>query len=245
MLHFLANYIWTPIAVFAAGYVIIRFMGKKAVAEMTGFELLAVLVVGTTISEPVVTKKLGSAIYFSAAIALLYLAFSYLNLNNRIKKWIDPRPTVLVRGGDIDKTGLKKAKMTVEELNAQLRSKGVANVSDVELAALEQIGKFTVIPKSDKRPLQPSDRQLSPPPTFIPIPLVVDGSILDYNLRYLGKDRQWLMEQLAGKNISADNLNTVTLAVYNEYGAVQVDNEDQTDHSSGTYNYKPGHTDNQ
>src|SRR5699024_11726704 len=73
---FLFQYIWTPIAVFVVGYLLLRIMGKKAVAEMSSFDLLVTIVLGTTITEPIVTKRLGVASYFAIAIAVVYLLFS-------------------------------------------------------------------------------------------------------------------------------------------------------------------------
>lgn len=240
MFHFLYLYIVTPIVVFLVGYILLRFMGKKAVSEMTGFELLAVLILGTAISEPVVTKQLGIASYYAATIAFLYIGFSYLRLNNRLNEVMDPKPTVLIRGGDIQEKGLKKARMTTKELIAELRKNGYAKTSDVEMATLEKIGNVTVIPKSDARPIQASDLQFLPSPAFIPIPLIMDGKINDHNVTYLQKDRDWLYQQLQAYNLSKDDIQHITLAVYNQQGAVEVDTKNRDGHQKGPSQYKPG-----
>jgi uncharacterized membrane protein YcaP (DUF421 family) len=223
-LEFVFNYVWTPIAVFLVGYILLRIMGKKAVAQMSSFDLLVVLVLGTVISEPVVTKRLGIASYYAVAVAGVYIFFSYLALNNRLKGTLHSKPTVLIQNGKIDEKGLHKVKLTVEELLAELRLKGYTKATDVEMAVMEEIGIVSVIPKADIRPLQPSDLQIVPQPTSMPIPLIIDGEIVEPNLKYLKKDKDWLFQQVKMFNINEGNFGKVTLATFNQQkGSIDVD----------------------
>jgi uncharacterized membrane protein YcaP (DUF421 family) len=43
---------------------------------MGGIDLIVIMILGTAISEPIVSKKLGIASWYSVAIALSYLAYS-------------------------------------------------------------------------------------------------------------------------------------------------------------------------
>lgn len=225
-MDFLYQYIWTPVAVFFVGYILFRIMGKKAVAEMNSFDLLVILVLGTAISEPVVTKKLGLASYYSAAIASVYIIFSYLALNNKLKGLLHSSPTILIDKGNIQEDGLKKTKLTVDELLAEVRLKGYTKISDVELAVMEEVGRVSIVPKAEARPVQPSDIQLTPTPASIPVPLIIDGKIIDPNLNYLKKDKDWLFQQLKMYGIDKNNIDQVTLATYNEQSAqLEMDRE--------------------
>ncbi|MBM7646803.1 uncharacterized membrane protein YcaP (DUF421 family) [Scopulibacillus daqui] len=240
MLNFAFRYIWTPIAVFVLGYILLRLMGKKAVSEMTGFELLSVLILGTAITEPIVTKRLGVASYYSIAIAVLYLIFSRLSLYNPLKRILNPSPTVLIRHGKIDEKGLKKEKLTVEDLLANLRIKGYSKTSDIELATMEDVGQISFLPKADARPVQPSDFPLVTKPTFINIPIIIDGTIIDHNLKYLNLDRSWLLSQLNTYQLGQEDIKNITLATYNQEGTLDVDTNHSPAQNQGAYNYKPG-----
>lgn len=123
----LFQYVWAPIAVFIVGYILLRIMGKKAVAEMSSFDLLVTIVLGTTITEPIVTKRLGVASYFAIAITIVYLVFSFLSLSNKFKRIITSSPTVLLRNGDIDERGLRKVRLNIDEFIGTLRVKGYEN----------------------------------------------------------------------------------------------------------------------
>jgi uncharacterized membrane protein YcaP (DUF421 family) len=236
----LFDYIWTPILVFLLGYLLARLAGKKSVAQMNSYDLMFIMIVGTSVSEPIVSKNNWIASWYSIAIALLYIAISRLALFNPLKKWITASPTVLIRGGDIDQKGLKKVRMTVQELQGKLRTKGVTKTTDVEMAVMEESGEVSVIPKADYRPLQPSDLQISPSPAFVSIPLVVDGEIIGHNLKFIQKDLDWLYLQLQTNNLSKDDLEKVTLATFNQQGVVEIDTNNPKDHDKGLYNYKPG-----
>lgn len=230
-MHVLLQFVWTPIAVFLVGYILLRWMGKKAVAEMNSFDLLVTMVLATAIAEPVVTKRLYVASYYAFAITVVYMILSSLTMKNKLKRVLISKPTILVKDGDIKEEGLRREKLTVNELLAVLRVKGYTDVRDVALAVMEQVGKVSVIPKADARPVQPRDMQLAVPPTFIPVALIVDGEIIDQNLKLVHRDRDWLMKQLASYEIHPERVKKVTLATFNQQNFVDVvlPNDNDTD----------------
>jgi uncharacterized membrane protein YcaP (DUF421 family) len=234
------NFVITPVIIFIVTYIFLRIAGKKAVSEMNSFDLLFVLVLGTIVAEPLVTKEIPQALSYGLVITVFYLLFSMATLNNKLRWFLIASPTVLIRNGDIDEKALRKVRLTVGELNAELRTKGYTNTQDIDLAILEDMGKFSVIPKSNQRPLQPSDLNMQPSPTFIPIPVVMEGQVIDHNLKYLQKDRDWLELQLKAQALSMDDIQKVTLAVFNQKGFIEVDTNNPHGQDSGAYAYKPG-----
>ncbi len=240
-MSFLFHFVWTPIAVFLVGYVLLRIMGKKkAVAEMSSFDLLVTLILSTTITEPIVTKRLGVATYFAVAIALIYLFFSSLSLKSKFKRILTGSPIVLVRNGDIDERGLKQAKLNTDQLLGELRVKGYTNVADLAIVLIEETGQISAIPKSDKRPIQPSDLNITPSPMYMPIPIIIDGEIVEHNLKYIDKDLDWLSNQLQSYNMSKENIEAITLATLNQKGFLNIDTTARNKTNNGIYNYKPG-----
>lgn len=231
-----------PLIIFIVSYIYIRIGGKKAVSEMNSFDILFVIVMGTIISEPLVTKKPFESLLYGAVFLLIYIMFSYAVLNNKLRWLLSSSPTVLIKNGDIDEKGLRRERMTTNELISILRLKSFYNLTDVELAVMERTGKVSVIPKSHARPLQPNDIQLHPSPTFIPIPLIVNGQILNHNLKFLQKDKDWLTMQLNAHQLSIDNISDVTLGTYNQQGTLSIDtdNPDDNANTNNPYAYKPG-----
>lgn len=240
-MDFVIDFLWTPIKVFLLGYILIRIAGKKAISQMNSFDVMLIMIVGTAISEPIVSKNNWIASWYSLVIILCYVALSRLILVNKFKHILTYSPTVLIQNGKIDKKGLKKARINVERLLGILRVQGYTNIKDIHLATMEETGDISIIPNSDKRPLQPNDIQLTPSPAFISIPLIIDGEIINHNLKFLNKNLNWLYEQMSINNLVKSDLDKITLATYNQRGIVNFDTFQQNkQNNKGSYNYKPG-----
>ena len=60
--------------------------------------------------------------------------------------------------------------------------------------------------KNTKRPVSPEDLKITPPPEDIPVPLVLDGEIIQENLDYLNRNLSWLEEEFKKRNLSSKNV---------------------------------------
>ena len=78
----------------------------------------------------------------------------------------------------------------------QLRSKNISNISDVEFAILENSGKLSIIPKSQKRPLVPADMNLPTSYEGLPVTLIIDGHVFLKNLAKINLNEDWLKSEL-------------------------------------------------
>jgi len=230
-----------PVLVFCLGFAAIYLFGRKSVAAMDNFELLLVMIAAGLFSASLISFRMSAAVLAPLVLAGLYLLFQYLLLKPAAKEWLGSQPTVLIKDGAVDYQALKKIRMPVEDLLSQIRLKGFSDPKDLALAAYENNGMISVIPNSRIRPLQPGDMQMDPQPPFIPIPLIVDGEIVEINLRFLNKDKIWLNQQLMANGRNLDDLADIALALYNQDGTVQIHWKNQTPGlTSGPYGYKPG-----
>ncbi|MFF2445816.1 DUF421 domain-containing protein [Neobacillus sp. NPDC058068] len=223
--------------VFIMGYLFLRVTGKKAVSEMHAFDLLYIYVLTNIISTPVEVNHIGKSLMYAAIIVILYKIFVRISLYNKLRWILYDSPTVLIRNGDIDRKGLKKVRMTINELLSQLRVKGYTDSQNIEMAVMEDTGSISVIPKSNYRPIQPNDLNIIVKKEYIPIPLIMDGQILDYNLKYLQLDRSWLLNEVEK---AGEKLESITLATFLENRKVFIDNNEIIDHKNNPYYYKPG-----
>ena len=93
-------------------------------------------------------------------------------------------------------------------------------MSDIKTALLEENGKISFLPYSDKRPANPSDFNMKPKEDGIITNLILDGKIMEENLKELKVDKLWLMEMLQKQGIiKTDN---IFLATYNTDGNLSV-----------------------
>ena len=140
--------------------------------------------------------NISKAIIYGGITVILYKLFVRLSLHNKLRWILYESPTVLIRNGDIDREGLKKVRMPMNELLSHLRVKGYTDTQNIALAVMEDTGSISVIPKSEYRPVQPNDLNLIVKKEYLPIPLIMDGQILEHNLKYLQLDRGWLINEV-------------------------------------------------
>ena len=127
--------------------------------------------------------------------------------------------------------------MPMNELLSQLRVKGFTDTQNIAIAIMEETGNLSVIPKSAYRPVQPNDLNLNVKREYLPIPLIMDGQILNYNLRYLKLDQDWLMNEVEKMG---ETIKKITLATLLDNGKLFIDNNEMTNHQNDPYYYNPG-----
>lgn len=187
------------IIIYTLVLIVTRFMGKREIGQMQPFEFVIAIMIADLSIMPM--SEIGIPILYGIipilALLAMHMLISYLNLKSiKIREIICGKPTILINKGVIDENALIKENFTINELQEKLRSKDINNFSDVEFAILETSGDVNVILKSSKRALKPEDFNLEPEYEGISYDLVIDGKIMTDNLRKIGKDYVWLMNEL-------------------------------------------------
>ena len=105
-------------------------------------------------------------------------------------------PTIILDRGKLYRENMKKAKLDLSEFMLMCRQAGYFNLTDIQTAVYEYDGKLSVLPVSTRRPVNPGDLNLSPPQEAILAEVIMDGRILDENLKRMGLDTRWLQKRL-------------------------------------------------
>ena len=114
----------------------------------------------------------------------------------KTRKFINGTPTIIMNGGKIYRKNMKKAKIDLSEFMMMCRQEGYFNLDDIQTAIFEYNGRLTVLPVSTKRPINPEDVNLAPQSEYISTEVIMDGRVLDENLRRMGLDIKWLEKQI-------------------------------------------------
>ena len=179
--------------------IVMRLMGKREIGQLQPFELAIAIMIADLASIPMTDPgiPISNGIISILGLLVMHLIISVINMKSiKAREIICGRPTILVYRGKIDEKALKKERFTINELEERLRGNNVINLGDVEYAILETSGQVTVIQKPEKRNTIPEDFNIVPEYEGIPYDLVVDGKIMDDNLKALGKNREWLKKQV-------------------------------------------------
>lgn len=179
-------------------FVIAKILGHKQMSQLDFFDYITGITIGSIAAELATElesplKPLTAMVVYGLITVLLTLLTSKLP---RMRKFINGTPTIIMNGGKIYRKNMKKAKMDLSEFMVMCRQEGYFNLNDIQTAIFEYNGRLTVLPKSTKRPANPTDMNLIPLPETINTEVIMDGRILDENLKRLGLDKIWLKNEL-------------------------------------------------
>lgn len=215
-----------PFIIVVIGMSLLRMMGKRAAGEVTLMDLLIVIILANILSQGLNVNGIVQAGLVAFMLFISHYLVSFIQLSNRWRKVFSAQPIVLVRHGNIDEKNLRKARITIPQLLADLRVKGYPRTQDVEFAIMEEMGRISVIPKPSYRPLTPNDIQMVPPYEGMPAAVIIDGRIIDDNLERIGRDRKFLLDQLKMQGYGEDAIRYLSLVTVNSKGQVYVDIND-------------------
>ncbi len=119
----------------------------------------------------------------------------------RSRKYLNGTPTILMDQGKLYRENLKKAKLDLSEFMVMCRQQGYFDLTSIQTAVFEYNGKLTILPVSSQRPVTPNDMNLAPEQELVFTELIMDGRILEDNLKRMGLDLTWLDKQLKQRHI--------------------------------------------
>ena len=179
--------------------IVMRCMGKRQIGQLQPFEFVVAIMISDLATIPMQNPKepLAHGVIPILTLLLGQLLLSYLSIKSyHARNLICGTPKILIENGKIIQSNLINEVYNLSDLLEQLRIKNIPNISDVEFAILETNGELSIIPKSQKRPLTPSDMNIPTEYEGIPFPLVIDGKLIDLNLKKLDLTKEWLETEL-------------------------------------------------
>lgn len=126
-----------------------RFGKKRFLGEATAFDAILVIIIGSTASRGI----LGNAPLDGALLAVIVLIAFHWLISLISRDWpffsfmVKGSPTPIIEKGRVLNKNMRDAHMSADDLDEDLRGKGVINPADVAEARLERDGKLSVIKK--------------------------------------------------------------------------------------------------
>ena len=184
-------------------------MGHKQISQLDFFDYIAGITIGSIAAEMATELEepwkpfVAMIIYGGATLLLSIISIKF----PRTRKYLNGTPTILMDNGKLYRENLKKAKLDLSEFMVMCRQQGYFDLTNIQTAIFEYNGKLTILPQSAQRPLTPNDMNLAPSQDMIFTEIIMDGRILDDNLKRMGLNTKWLENQLKQNHIrSADDI---------------------------------------
>lgn len=232
MLYSYFEIFYQTVLAFGSILILTMLLGKQQIAEMTPFEYVNGITFGSIAAEMAIDLERHTAQHFFGLFlfAMLTLGMSYFVMKSRrSRKYLEGEPSVVIQNGKVLENKMRKHRFSMNEVMQMLREKNVFDISHVQYAILENDGGISVMLKPEHQPLTLNQiKNPSSKTPQIPMELVVDGQIIYENLRLIGKDGKWLMEQIR-KKASIGSIHQVFYAVLETDGTLFVDKKDQKD----------------
>lgn len=193
--------------------VVMRLMGKREIGQLQPFELAISIMIADLASIPMteIGIPITNGIIPILGLLIMHLIISIINMKSiKAREIICGKPRILIYRGKIDEKALIKERFTINELEERLRGNNIMNLGDIEYAILETSGQVTVIPKPEKRNVIAEDLNITPEYEGIPYDLVVDGKVMNKNLKKIGKDYNWLKKEGRKFNMNPEEALIVT-----------------------------------
>ncbi|WP_324741706.1 DUF421 domain-containing protein [Tsuneonella sp. CC-YZS046] len=137
---------------FAITFVLLRLLGKRELGQMAPFEVVMLVVIGDLIQQGVTHNDFSIT---GATLAIFTFAFWTVLLGwlayafPALRKLLEDEPRVIIRNGQLLKANLRRDRMTIEEVESEMRLAGIATVGEVDWAILEPNGKISFIGKQE------------------------------------------------------------------------------------------------
>lgn len=216
-------------------FLLTKLMGYRQLSELSMFDYIIGISIGSIAAE--MSTNLESNFFYPLiamsiyAIISIFLSFvSEKSYSARMV--INGRPVFLIEEGRILDKNLRKSKIDISEFVTQCRINGYFDLSKIRYAILEGNGKISFMPYTEARALEVGDVTKEPSKEEVPINIVIDGKIIDRNLKAMGKNEKWLMKQLSENNVE---LHEVILATVDKQDECKIfkksvrDNKEQYD----------------
>ena len=195
---------------------IAKIMGRRSISQLGFLDFVIALLIGNIVAHPLSDEGLGlkGSMLTMAVLVILYVGGVLLSLRwNWLRTFFDPPPITLIKDGKVIYKNLIKARISIDTLLAELRKEKTEDIQKVALAIWESGGTISLFLHPQHLPVTPADLSLPTKPIDFPRTIIKERKIIYNELQQLGKNEQWLLDEL--KTTYNANLNDVLLATIN------------------------------
>ena len=217
-------------------FLLTKLMGYRQMSQMSLFDYINGITIGSIAAEMATDLEkyllpLSSMIVYGlAAVCLSWISQKSMSA----RRFLNGKPLILLHHDTLYEENLKKAKIDLNEFLEQCRVSGYFDIAQLQTVILEGNGKLSFLPKAEERPATPADLNLTPDAEDMTAALVLDGHIMEKNLRHSGKDKKWLTAHLS--NLGYPDTKEVLLATCDLNNKLTVFAKNRGEHASDILN---------
>lgn len=125
----------------------LRLLGKRGVKQLSVFELVVIIGLGSAAGDPMFYKDVGllPALIVFCMVVLLYTVVTFLvSKSKHVEKLIEGTPVCLINEGMFAVDNFNKEVLAQDEFFAELRMQSISQLGQIEQAIVESSGNISV-----------------------------------------------------------------------------------------------------
>lgn len=145
--NFLPEVIIRTLVMFAIILISLSILGKRGVKQLSVFELVVIIGLGSAAGDPMFYKDVGlipAIIVFIIIISLYTWVTHWVGRSKKVEHLIEGNAICLVKDGKFAIDNFSKEALGQDEFFSELRLKGVSHLGQVENAIIETNGGISV-----------------------------------------------------------------------------------------------------
>ena len=152
--------IWKAIVVVLGGTFLLRIAGRKSISQMTLAQTVIMIGIGSLLVQPIAGEGVWTTLVVGGILVLTLIATEYAQIkSDGIESLVTGKSKVLIENGHLNERNLQKLRLTVDQLEMNLRQKNVKKISDVKWATLEPNGQVGYELKEEAQPVTKKEFQ--------------------------------------------------------------------------------------
>ena len=177
-------------------------MGKRTIGELQPYEFVITLAVADLACTPMQDISIP-LLYGLVPLFTVFVAHYFITLvttkSIKLRERLTGKPFIVIDNDGINSECLKKLNLNVNDLMSLIRQQGYFSVTQISYGIIETNGKLSIL-----------ENEEAETPRSIPMTLMVEGKILDENIKSLDIDETKIRDVLDKQHIKEKDVVLMT-----------------------------------
>ena len=126
----------------------LRLTGRRQIGQLSPFDFVLLLILSNAVQNSMNggDNSVGGGLILVVTLIAAHWLLSYVSFRSKgFAQFVDGKPEVLIHNGVLQKSTMKKERITHDELETILRRNGCSKIEEVRSAIVESNGSISVI----------------------------------------------------------------------------------------------------
>lgn len=144
---FLVEVLFRVLIMFVVLLVFLRLAGKRTVRQLSVFELVIIISLGSAVGDPMLYDNVGllPGIVVVITVIGLYRILTFLSSKFQwLEHFLEGKPKCLIKDGEFVLETFDKENLATDEFFSELRMRSISHLGQIQLAYLETFGDISI-----------------------------------------------------------------------------------------------------